>query len=110
MPADVPPSANQKSADASPDAQSPAGQTAKPRPIAESPQAPAVIPKAFAVQAGVFSNPANAQDLQAKLARHGIRSYTETRLQLGPFPTREEAQQAVEKLRELSISAVIVPK
>ena len=66
--------------------------------------------KDFEVQLGVFSDMENAKQLQAKLAEHGIPSHTETRVQVGPFKTRAEADQAREKLKALGISSVIAPK
>ena len=69
----------------------------------------AVPPKAYTVQLGVFSNPANALQLQEKLAQHGIKSYTETKLNIGPFQNKAEADAALAKLRSLGISAVVVP-
>lgn len=76
-----------------------------------APARPAEVaaPKGYTVQLGVFSNPANALQLQEKLAQHGIKSYTETKLNIGPFQTRAEADQALAKLRSLGISAVVVP-
>lgn len=65
--------------------------------------------KGYAVQLGVFSNPDNATQMQEKLSQHGIKSYTETRLHVGPFHNRAEAEQARVKLRGLGISAVVVP-
>jgi DedD protein len=47
--------------------------------------------------------------LQEKLAQHGIKSYTETRLNVGPFQNRAEAERALAKLRSLGVSAVVVP-
>lgn len=76
---------------------------------AATPAKPAA-PKAFEVQLGVFSSMENAKQLQAKLAEHGIPSHTETRVQVGPFKTRAEADAAREKLKALGISAVIAPK
>ncbi|MBZ0091322.1 MAG: SPOR domain-containing protein [Sulfuricellaceae bacterium] len=76
-----------------------------PRPVA----APEAAPKGYLVQLGVFSDFANAQQLQQRLSQHGIKSYTETRLHVGPFNTKEEAEQSLAKLRSLGISAVIVP-
>ena len=67
-------------------------------------------PKGFEVQLGVFSDMENAKQLQTKLAEHGIPSHTETRVQIGPFKTRAEADQAKEKLKALGISGVIAPK
>ena len=63
--------------------------------------------KSFDVQLGVFTDIENAKQLQAKLAHHGIPSHTETRVQIGPFKSREEADRAREKLNKLGISAVV---
>ena len=51
----------------------------------------------------------NARQLQAKLTEHGIPSHTETKLQLGPFNTKAEADAAQVKLKALGMGAVIVP-
>lgn len=69
-----------------------------------------VPPKGYVVQLGVFSNPTNALALQKKLTQQGVRSYTETRLHVGPFKDKEEADQALEKIRALGIHAVVVPQ
>lgn len=69
-----------------------------------------ITPKGFEVQLGVFSDMENAKQLQAKLAENGIPSHTETRVQIGPFKTRAEADQAKEKLKTLGISSVITPR
>ncbi|MEW5944085.1 MAG: SPOR domain-containing protein, partial [Pseudomonadota bacterium] len=84
---------------------------AKPTESAPPPAKPAeaAAPKGYVVQLGVFSNPANAQQLQAKLIEHGIQSYTETRLNVGPFQSKAEADRALAKIRELGINAVVVP-
>lgn len=72
------------------------------------PVAPA--PKAFEVQLGVFTDIDNARQLQSRLAQHGIPSHTETRVQIGPFKSRAEADRAKEKLKSLGITAVILGK
>ena len=66
-------------------------------------------PRAFMVQVGVFTDMDNARQLQAKLTEHGIPSHTETKLQLGPFNTKAEADAAQVKLKALGMGAVIVP-
>lgn len=63
----------------------------------------------YVVQAGVFSSPANARTLQQRLAKAGIRAKVETRVQLGPYKDRREAEQALAKLKKLGVSAVMVP-
>ncbi|MBS4095779.1 MAG: SPOR domain-containing protein [Sulfuricella sp.] len=65
--------------------------------------------KGYAVQLGVFSNPANALQMQEKLTQQGIQSYTETKLNVGPFKNKTEAEQAMAKVRGLGINAVLVP-
>jgi DedD protein len=66
-------------------------------------------PKGYTVQLGVFSNPTNALQLQEKLAQNGIKSYTETKLNVGPFQSKGEADQALAKIRAMGVSAVVVP-
>lgn len=66
--------------------------------------------KAFEVQLGVFSDPENAKQLQTRLQEHGIPSHSETRVQLGPFKDRAEADRAREKLKALGIQAVVVAR
>jgi DedD protein len=63
----------------------------------------------YVVQAGVFTSPANARTLQQRLAKAGIRAKVETRVQLGPYKDRREAEQALAKLKKLGVSAVMVP-
>lgn len=72
------------------------------------PRAPASRPlsrisEQFALQMGVFTNVANAEDLRAKLELHGIPSTIEARVHVGPFASREEADAAREKLKELGL-------
>ena len=63
----------------------------------------------YLVQAGVFTSSANAQSLQQKLAKAGIRAKVETRVQLGPYKDKREAEQALAKLKKLGVNAVMVP-
>ena len=70
---------------------------------------PAPVPgKAYVVQVGVFMSPANARALQQQLARAGIPAHTETRVQLGPFQDRREAETALAKVKKLGVDAVLV--
>lgn len=79
--------------------------------VAEKPAAAPAKPepKSYVVQVGVFTDMDNAKQLQAKLAEHGIPSHTETKLQVGPFNTKAEADAAQVKLKALGMGAVIVP-
>lgn len=73
---------------------------------------------AFAVQVGVFSDPAKARQLEDRLATHAFKVYSEvvhgdsssarTRVRVGPFPTREAAERAQAQLVLLNESALIV--
>lgn len=81
-------------------------------PVAQAPThtaKPGPGPKSFDVQVGVFTDMDNAKQLQAKLAEHGIPSHTETKLQVGPFNTKAEAESAREKLKNLGIGSVVIP-
>ncbi len=87
-------------------------------PLAESvPAAPAArivqrtprLFSGFVLQAGVFSSVQRAEELHARLTLSGVPSHVETRVQVGPFKTREEAEAAQIKLRELGIESVLVP-
>lgn len=69
---------------------------------------PPATGKAYVVQVGVFMSPANAQALQQQLAKSGIPAHTETRVQLGPFQDRREAETALAKVKKLGVNAVLV--
>lgn len=96
-----------------PPAASPAARPEPARELAQSPTparpAPASRPisrsgeRQFALQMGVFGNLANAEDLRAKLELHGIPSRIEARVHVGPFATRQEADAARAKLKELGL-------
>ena len=64
--------------------------------------------KAYMIQVGVFTSPANAQALQKQLHRAGIEAHLETRVQLGPFKDRREADKAFARAKQLGINAVLV--
>ena len=75
------------------------------RPILANAEPPAG--RGYVVQLGVFTEPANAQELVARLRKQGIRAYTETRVHVGPFLNRAEAEKAQAELRRLGISGVV---
>ncbi len=120
----APSSAAEKSAPATP-AKPLAPATAEQKPIEQKPAvsaqkampAPAVAPQAaeavpapkgFLVQVGVFMTAANARALQKKLADKGIPTYTETRVVVGPFKDRAEADAVIAQLKELGVTGVVV--
>lgn len=72
----------------------------------------------FSVQIGAYASAESVRDLRAKLTKAGLKSYTETvtmrqgertRVRIGPFPTREDAERARERLKKhLSLDGSIV--
>jgi DedD protein len=107
----------------------PPGEATGAREGAEKPRAPrsekpadvaaAAGAEAFVVQLDAFSNPENARQQQKKLSAAGIASYTETvmtqkgaltRVRVGPFADRQQAEEARERLGKMGLSAVVVPK
>ncbi|MBW8288247.1 SPOR domain-containing protein, partial [Chromobacterium subtsugae] len=61
----------------------------------------------YQVQLGLFASMGNAQKLVKDLQKHGIAAHTVTRVQLGPFKTRAEADDAMSKLRSLGYSPLL---
>lgn len=61
-----------------------------------------------ALLSGVLPDARRAEELQAKLAQDGIPASIETRLQLGPFKTRAEADAARRKMLALGIDTLLV--
>jgi len=57
----------------------------------------------FLVQVGVFSNHANAEELMHKLHEAGIPAQIESRVQVGPFASRMEADAARAKLKAMGL-------
>lgn len=73
----------------------------------------------FVVQLGAFSNADNAKQLQSKLADNRIKAYTDTlktaagdklRVRAGPYASREEADRALVKIKQLGLDGKVVPK
>lgn len=65
---------------------------------------------------GAFSNPENVKQLQGKIGGVGVNTYTEpldsadgkkTRVRAGPFPSREAAEKALEKLKKIGVNGVV---
>lgn len=81
----------------------------EPRPAAALPPLAPRLFSGFVLQAGVFSSVQRAEELHARLTLSGVPSTLETRVQVGPFRTRQEAEAAQAKLRELGIQAILVP-
>lgn len=71
----------------------------------------------FVVQVGAFADPAKASEARQKLERAGLKTYTHvaktadgerTRVRIGPFSTRAEADRAASRVKGLSMSAAIL--
>jgi DedD protein len=80
---------------------------------------PIAAPEVFVVQLGAFSAPAKAKQQLQSVASKGITAYTETlksgkdeitRVRVGPFDTREEAERTREKLKKLGFEGVVTEK
>ncbi|UCV19370.1 SPOR domain-containing protein [Ferribacterium limneticum] len=98
---------------ATPAQTTPAKPTAR---IVEARPASAVTPpvvsrlfSGFVLQAGVFSSVQRAEELHARLTLSGVPSTLETRVQVGPFKTKHEAEMAQAKLKELGVETILVP-
>jgi DedD protein len=85
-----------------------AAAAAKPSPPHPTP--PATQPervKGFVVQTGVFSATENALALQTRLKEQGIPAFLETRVVVGPFRNRAEAEAARKRVRELGLQGLV---
>ena len=69
--------------------------------------------EAFVVPLGAFANKDNVKSLEGKLAKAGVRYYTETvaasggqqtRVRAGPYPTRDAAEKVREQLKTLGLA------
>jgi DedD protein len=63
---------------------------------------------ALTEQQPVAASAANARALQNKLAETGIPTHTETRLVVGPFKHRAEAEGVIHELKMLGVEGVVV--
>lgn len=88
-----------------------AGQAADGKPAAKGGE--------FLVLIGAFSNEANVKTLKDKLSEQGIKTFSEpldtpqgkkTRVRAGPFPNREAAERALEKMHRIGVSGVVSAK
>ncbi len=73
----------------------------------------------YLVLIGAFANEANVKNIKAKLGEQGIKTYSEpldtpqgkkTRVRAGPFPSREAAEKALEKMQKIGVSGVVSAK
>lgn len=80
---------------------------------------PAAKAGEYLVLIGAFSNEANVKTLKTKLTEQGIKTFSEpldtpqgkkTRVRAGPFPNREAAEKALEKMQRIGVSGVVSAK
>lgn len=71
----------------------------------------------FVVQVGAFAEAAAAQDTRARLEKLGLKTFTQvtetatgnrTRVRLGPFATREEAERVLAKTKAAGVNGVVL--
>lgn len=77
----------------------------------------AAVPGKFYVQVGAFANVDGVKDLQARLRKVGVETYTEKlktakgerlRVRAGPFGTRPEAEQMLGKVKEVGVDGAAI--
>ncbi len=71
----------------------------------------------FAVQIGVFANADKVKELLERLSGAGFKTYTEelettqgvrTRVRIGPFKSRDDAQKAIARVKSMSLDGILV--
>ncbi len=87
--------------------------------LASASTAAAAQPSAgFAINVGLFADPANAGKAHARLIEAGLPAFTQTvtmakgprvRVRVGPFATGPEAEAAAERVRALGLEAQVFP-
>lgn len=91
------------------------------KPVAAAPAAAKVasaeVEGRLVVQVGAFADEAKAREVRQKLERAGLKTYTQvadtkdgkrTRVRVGPFATREDADKAASKIKGLDLPAAIL--
>jgi DedD protein len=105
-----------------PEPAAPEKAAAEPPPVAAVPAKPAVKPveaakaavqSGFVVQFGAYSNDQAALDAQKKLSQQGVSAYIEkagnvSRVRMGPFKTREEADKAHARLAAKGLKPIVM--
>ncbi len=83
---------------------------------ADKPREEANEPR-FVVQVGAYAEEAKVREVRAKLEKAGLKTYVQvidtkdgkrTRVRVGPFPSKAEAEKVAEKAKSLQLQAVIL--
>jgi DedD protein len=73
----------------------------------------------YVILIGAFANAGNVKILQTKIGELGLKVYTEaldspegkkTRVRAGPFPNRDAADKALDKLKRIGVNGVVASK
>jgi DedD protein len=95
----------------------PADDGARARALLEGGGAAAPGPSRFVVQVGAYSDPAALRDARQRVERLGLKTYTQvietaagkrTRVRIGPFASRQEADAAAAKVKGAGMPANIL--
>lgn len=74
-------------------------------------------PARLTIQVGAFTDAAKIRDVRSKLEQAGLKTYTQvvdkdgkstTRIRVGPFDTKEDADKAAARIRKLDLPAAIL--
>jgi cell division septation protein DedD len=84
------------------------GAAIEPLPTAEAPSA-TVVETRHSLLSSALPERRRAEELQAKLSQQGIPARLETRLQVGPFASRAEAEAARRKVQALGVELELLP-
>jgi DedD protein len=88
----------------------------EPPPPPPPPPPPVASDGQYVILVGAFADPANVRKLLARIDRSGVPTYTEilnspagkrTRVRAGPFPNREAAEKALDKLKKIGVGGVV---
>ena len=86
------------------------------KPASDSASQSAADPR-FVVQVGAFADPASARDIRLKLEKLGLKTYAQTidtdagkrtRVRIGPFPNRADADKAAARVREAGVTPAVL--
>lgn len=86
------------------------------KPVAAAPPArEAATKESFVLQIGAFGDVAKADSISSELKQAGFSAYTEkagamTRVRVGPFSSRDEAEKAAARLKAQGRNAVLTPR
>ena len=78
---------------------------------------PEVSEPRYVVQVGSYAEEPKVRETRAKLEKAGLKTYTQvaegkdgkrTRVRLGPFTSKDEAEKAAEKAKSLQLPALIL--